>query len=88
MSDSKENVDVLKMYGEDSTTKRDEFLKNLAYTEILFNNKFMPMGSGCRHFVFSLSIQQIFPLFLANNAWRSVLRTTTANHRGRTADDS
>ena len=27
MSDSKENVDVLKMYGEDSTTKRDEFLK-------------------------------------------------------------
>ena len=28
MSDSKENVDVLKMYGEDSTTQRDEFLKN------------------------------------------------------------
>ena len=27
MSDSKENVDVLKMYGEDSATKRDEFLK-------------------------------------------------------------
>ena len=27
MSDSKENVDVLKMYGEDSTIKRDEFLK-------------------------------------------------------------
>ena len=27
MSDSKENVDVLKMYGDDSTTKRDEFLK-------------------------------------------------------------
>ena len=27
MSDSKENVDVLKMYGEDSTAKRDEFLK-------------------------------------------------------------
>ena len=27
MSDLKENVDVLKMYGEDSTTKRDEFLK-------------------------------------------------------------
>lgn len=27
MSDSKENVDVLRMYGEDSTTKRDEFLK-------------------------------------------------------------
>lgn len=27
MSDSKENVDVLKMYGEDSTTKRSEFLK-------------------------------------------------------------
>lgn len=27
MSDSKENVDVLKMYGENSTTKRDEFLK-------------------------------------------------------------
>ncbi len=27
MSDSKENVDVLKMYGEDSTTQRDEFLK-------------------------------------------------------------
>ncbi len=27
MSDSKENVDVIKMYGEDSTTKRDEFLK-------------------------------------------------------------
>lgn len=27
MSDSKENVDVLKMYGEDSTTSRDEFLK-------------------------------------------------------------
>lgn len=27
MSDSKENVDGLKMYGEDSTTKRDEFLK-------------------------------------------------------------
>lgn len=27
MSDSKENVDVLKMYGEDSTTKRNEFLK-------------------------------------------------------------
>lgn len=27
MSDSKENVDVVKMYGEDSTTKRDEFLK-------------------------------------------------------------
>ena len=27
MSDSKENVDVLKMYGEDSTTKREEFLK-------------------------------------------------------------
>lgn len=27
MSDSKENVDVLKMYGEDSNTKRDEFLK-------------------------------------------------------------
>ncbi len=27
MSDSKENVDVLKMYGGDSTTKRDEFLK-------------------------------------------------------------
>ena len=29
MSDSKENVDVLKMYGEDSTTKRDEFLNKL-----------------------------------------------------------
>ena len=27
MSNSKENVDVLKMYGEDSTTQRDEFLK-------------------------------------------------------------
>ena len=27
MSDSKENVDVLKMYGKDSTTQRDEFLK-------------------------------------------------------------
>ena len=27
MSDSKGNVDVLKMYGEDSTTQRDEFLK-------------------------------------------------------------
>lgn len=27
MSDSKENVDVLKMYGEDSTIQRDEFLK-------------------------------------------------------------
>ena len=27
MSDSKENVDVLKMYGEDSTTQRDEFFK-------------------------------------------------------------
>ena len=27
MSDSKENVDVLKMYGEDSTTQRDELLK-------------------------------------------------------------
>lgn len=27
MSDSRENVDVLKMYGEDSTTQRDEFLK-------------------------------------------------------------
>ena len=27
MSDSKENVDVLKMYGEDSTTQREEFLK-------------------------------------------------------------
>ena len=27
MSDSKENVDVLKMYGEDSTTQRNEFLK-------------------------------------------------------------
>ena len=27
MSDSKENVDVLKMYGEDSITQRDEFLK-------------------------------------------------------------
>lgn len=27
MSDSKENVDVLKMYGEDSATQRDEFLK-------------------------------------------------------------
>ena len=27
MSDSKENVDVLKMYGEDSNTKKDEFLK-------------------------------------------------------------
>ncbi len=27
MSDSKENVDVLKMYGEDSTKKRNEFLK-------------------------------------------------------------
>ena len=27
MSDSKENVDVLKMYGEDSTTQRAEFLK-------------------------------------------------------------
>ena len=27
MSDSKENVDVLKMYGEDSFTQRDEFLK-------------------------------------------------------------
>ena len=27
MSDSKENVDVLKMYGEDSTTQRDDFLK-------------------------------------------------------------
>lgn len=27
MSDSKENVDILKMYGEDSTTQRDEFLK-------------------------------------------------------------
>ena len=27
MSDSKENVDVLKMYGEDSTTQRDEFLE-------------------------------------------------------------
>lgn len=27
MSDSKENVDVLKMYGENSTTQRDEFLK-------------------------------------------------------------
>ena len=27
MSDSKENVDVLKMHGEDSTTQRDEFLK-------------------------------------------------------------
>ena len=27
MSDSKENVDVLKMYGEDSTTQRDKFLK-------------------------------------------------------------
>lgn len=27
MSDSKENVDVLKMYGEDSNTQRDEFLK-------------------------------------------------------------
>lgn len=27
MSDSKENVNVLKMYGEDSTTKRNEFLK-------------------------------------------------------------
>ena len=44
--------------------KRDEFLKNLAYTEILFNNKFMPMGSGCRHFVFPLSIQQTFPLIV------------------------
>ena len=33
MSDSKGNVDVLKMYGEDSTTQRDEFLKkhNLNY---------------------------------------------------------
>ncbi len=27
MSDLKENVDVLKMYGEDSTTQKDEFLK-------------------------------------------------------------
>ena len=27
MSDSKENVDVLKMYGKDSNTQRDEFLK-------------------------------------------------------------
>ena len=27
MSDSKENVDILKMYGEDSTTQRNEFLK-------------------------------------------------------------
>ena len=27
MSDSKENVDVLKMYGEDSTTQRDDFFK-------------------------------------------------------------
>ena len=29
MSDSKENVDVLKMYGEDSTTQRAEFLKSI-----------------------------------------------------------
>ena len=29
MSDSKENVDVLKMYGEDSTIKRDEFLREV-----------------------------------------------------------
>lgn len=33
MSDSKENVDVLKMYGEDSTTKRDEFLKKYNLNE-------------------------------------------------------
>lgn len=33
MSDSKENVDVLKMYGEDSTTQRDEFLKKYNLNE-------------------------------------------------------
>lgn len=33
MSDSKENVDVLKMYGEDSTIKRDEFLKKYNLNE-------------------------------------------------------
>ena len=28
--------------------KKDEFLKNLAYTKILFNNIIINMGSGCR----------------------------------------
>ena len=39
MSDSKENVDVLKMYGEDSTTKRDEFLKKHNLNEKGLANK-------------------------------------------------
>ena len=39
MSDSKENVDVLKMYGEDSTTKRDEFLKKHNLNEKGLNSK-------------------------------------------------
>ncbi len=39
MSDSKENVDVLKMYGEDSTTQRDEFLKKHNLNEEGLTNK-------------------------------------------------
>ena len=39
MSDSKENVDVLKMYGEDSTTQRDEFLKKHNLNEKGFTSK-------------------------------------------------
>ena len=39
MSDSKENVDVLKMYGEDSTTQRDEFLKKHDLNEEGLTNK-------------------------------------------------
>ena len=39
MSDSKENVDVLKMYGDDSTTKRDEFLKKHNLNEKGLNSK-------------------------------------------------
>ena len=39
MSDSKENVDGLKMYGEESATQRDEFLKkhNLNEKGLLVN---------------------------------------------------
>ena len=39
MSDSKENVDVLKMYGEDSTTQRDEFLKAYSITKTPSNGQ-------------------------------------------------
>ena len=38
MSDSKENVDVLKMYGEDSTTQRDEFL---IHQHFLLNHSYL-----------------------------------------------